>query len=62
MSTDTGHHTDAANRALTPIGHPSLEDLRTIDLLSELSDEQLQLWSDAAELYEVPGEIGRAHV
>ena len=55
MSTDTGHHTDAANRALTPIGHPSLEDLRTIDLLSELSDEQLQLWSDAAELYEVPG-------
>ena len=53
MSTDTGHHTDAAHRELIPTGHPSLEDLRTIDLLAELSDEQLQQWSDAAELYEV---------
>jgi signal transduction histidine kinase len=53
MSTDTGHHTDAANRDLVPIGHPSLEDLRTIDLLSELSDEQLERWSEASDLYEV---------
>jgi signal transduction histidine kinase len=53
VSTDTGHHTDAAQRVLTPTGHPSLKDLRTIDLLAELSDEQLQLWSDAADLYEV---------
>jgi signal transduction histidine kinase len=53
MSTDTGHHTDAAQRELIAAGHPSLDDLRTIDLLAELSDEQLQLWSDAAELYEV---------
>ena len=53
MSTDTGHHTDAAQRELIPTGHPSLDDLRTIDLLAELSDEQLQRWSDAAELYEV---------
>jgi len=53
MTTDTGHHTDAAHQELVATGHPSLEDLRTIDLLAELSDEQLQLWSDAAELYEV---------
>jgi signal transduction histidine kinase len=53
MSTDTGHHTDAANRDLIPTGHPSLDDLRTIDLLAELTDEQLQRWSEAAELYEV---------
>ena len=55
MSTDTGHHTDAADQELVPTGHPSLDDLRTIDLLAELSDEQLQEWSDAAELYEVTG-------
>jgi signal transduction histidine kinase len=53
MSTDTGHHTDAAKRELIPTGHPSPEDLRTIDLLSELSDEQLQQWSEASDLYEV---------
>ncbi len=53
MSTDTGHHTDAADQEVVPTGHPSLEDLRTIDLLADLSDEQLQQWSDAAELYEV---------
>jgi signal transduction histidine kinase len=53
MSIDTGRHTDADQRAIEPIGHPSLEDLRTLDLLADLPDDELQQWADAAELYEV---------
>jgi signal transduction histidine kinase len=51
-STDTGRHADATQHAIAPSGHPTLEELRTIDLLADLDDEQLQRWSDAAELYE----------
>jgi signal transduction histidine kinase len=53
MSIDTGHHTDADQRTIEPIGHPTLEELRTLDLLAELGDDELQRWSDAADLYEV---------
>ena len=51
---EAGRHTDASNHAIASIGHPTLEELRTIDLLAMLSDEQLQEWSDASVLYEVP--------
>ncbi|HEX5195280.1 MAG TPA: ATP-binding protein [Solirubrobacteraceae bacterium] len=52
-SLDTGRPTSGAERAPAPIGHPTIAELRTIDLLAGLDDEQLQAWSDAAELYEV---------
>jgi signal transduction histidine kinase len=52
-SIDTGRHIDATDRAIEPVGHPTLDDLRTLDLLAPLSDEELQRWSDAAALYEV---------
>ena len=51
-SVQSGRHTDASDNAIAPIGHPSIDDLRTIDLLAELSDEELQEWSDAGVLYE----------
>ncbi|HEY2316675.1 MAG TPA: ATP-binding protein [Solirubrobacteraceae bacterium] len=35
------------------MNHPSVADLRPIDLFSELSDEELQSWCDAAELEEI---------
>jgi signal transduction histidine kinase len=50
----TDIHTDTNGRALVPIGHPTIAQLRTIDLLAGLDDEQLRRWADAAELYEVP--------
>lgn len=33
--------------------HPSIEDLRTIDLLASLSDDELREWARAAELHEI---------
>jgi signal transduction histidine kinase len=36
------------------MSHPSVADLRPIDLFSELSDEELQAWCDAAELHAIP--------
>jgi signal transduction histidine kinase len=34
--------------------HPTIDDLRPIDLFSDLSDEELQAWCDAALLKEIP--------
>jgi signal transduction histidine kinase len=53
-TTHTARHTDAADQTLAPIGHPTIAELRTLDLLADLSDEQLQQWSDASDLYEAP--------
>ena len=53
MSIDTGHHTDAEQQTIAPIGHPTLEELRTLDLLADLPDSELQQWSEAADLYDV---------
>ena len=36
------------------MSHPTVADLRTIDLFAELSDDELQVWCDAAELKDVP--------
>ena len=36
------------------MSHPSVVDLRPIDLFSGLSDEELQAWCDAAEVKEIP--------
>lgn len=36
------------------MSHPSVAELRPIDLFTELSDEELQTWCDAAELHEIP--------
>jgi signal transduction histidine kinase len=36
------------------VSHPSVEQLRTLDLFEGLSDEQLAPWAQAAELLEVP--------
>jgi signal transduction histidine kinase len=52
-SIDTGRPTAAAQPAPTPVGHPTIDELRTIDLLAGLDDDQLRRWAQAAELYEV---------
>ena len=36
------------------MSHPTVADLRPIDLFTELSDEELQTWCDAAELHDLP--------
>ncbi|MFZ1996476.1 MAG: ATP-binding protein [Solirubrobacteraceae bacterium] len=36
------------------MSHPTVADLRAIDLFTELSDEELQTWCDAAELKDIP--------
>ncbi len=36
------------------MSHPEIADLRPIDLFSELSDEELQMWCDAAQLKDIP--------
>jgi signal transduction histidine kinase len=36
------------------MSHPTVADLRPIDLFAELSDEELQTWCDAAELKDLP--------
>jgi len=38
----------------TTVSHPTVADLRPIDLFSDLSDEELQQWCDAAVLKEIP--------
>ena len=56
MSIDTGHHTDAEQQTIAD-RPPDLEELRTIDLLADLADAELQQWSDAADLYEVAARL-----
>jgi signal transduction histidine kinase len=36
------------------MSHPTVADLRPIDLFAELSDEELQTWCDSAELKDLP--------
>ncbi len=36
------------------MSHPTVADLRPIDLFTELSDEELQAWCDVAELKDIP--------
>jgi signal transduction histidine kinase len=36
------------------MSHPAVADLRGIDLFSELTDDELQTWCDAAEVHHIP--------
>jgi signal transduction histidine kinase len=36
------------------MSHPTVADLRPIDLFTELSDEELATWADAADVHELP--------
>jgi CRP-like cAMP-binding protein len=36
------------------MSHPTVADLRPIDLFTELTDEELQAWCEAAELHDLP--------
>jgi signal transduction histidine kinase len=40
--------------AVTEAEHPTLEDLRRIDLFDDLDDEQLEKWRDIAVIHELP--------
>jgi signal transduction histidine kinase len=38
----------------TGVRHPSVGDLRQMDLFTELSDEELAVWCEAADLHDIP--------
>ena len=47
-----------SGHAVTEVEHPTLEELRRIDLFDDLDEEQLALWRDVAVIKEVPADRG----
>ena len=45
-----------SGHAVTEVEHPTLEELRRIDLFDDLDEEQLALWRDVAVIKEVPAD------